>query len=361
MNEMIRFQDMTNDTPISILTSDQSVEMSVRDVIRWVAPQAPPQEALKFLLTCRTARLNPFLGEAYLVPMGGKWSTVISKAGYLKRAQQNPDYAGHEAGIIVQRQDPKTRQKVGDLIDIDGTIVPDGHLLVGGWARVWRSGVERPITARVGMQEFNKGSATWKTIPCTMIRKTALVNAIREAFAIGDSYDSSEIEPVSRARATVSRPATKTEHEAIEATYSQSEDPSLPPDLMVRIQELMAKANITQQELDMALAKRGCNTLGELSEVEANSLIRKLEEVANPLGETIADEIAASGNGTTAGDTAGDDPISGELPDATSPAGPAAPAEGFELPDVPRRGHPATQVSGDAEVESADVAAPAST
>jgi phage recombination protein Bet len=348
--QILEFNQLSKTTPIVIPTSEGTISMSVDDVTRWVAPQAPPGECLKFLLTCRSAELNPFLGEAYLVPMGGKWSTIIAKAGYLKRAQKHPDYAGHDAGIIIQKYDSRAKQKVGDPIDTDGTLLPDGYVVIGGWAKVWRRGVDRPIHIRLSMAEYNKDSGTWKSIPCTMIRKTALVHAIREAFAIGDSYDQAEIEPSIRIRASATGPdGGRGEPQpvlgppsvvagrgipALEASYQTTEDPSLPPELLGRIETLMAEAGMTEFQLQTALAKRGLSRLAEMSRVQGEEFASKLEEIARPLADGIADEIAADSNGQGVQPT--DDQKSEE----------------FILADAPRRGQPAETTPETAETSA---------
>lgn len=53
-----------------------------------------------------------------------------------------------------------------------------------------------PFKQTVSLQEFDKGMANWKTMPGTMIRKVALVQALRECFAIdlAGCYDSAEID-----------------------------------------------------------------------------------------------------------------------------------------------------------------------
>ena len=38
------------------------------------------------------------------------------------------------------------------------------------------------MTARVRLQEYNKGKSTWAAMPGTMIRKVAIAQAFREAF-----------------------------------------------------------------------------------------------------------------------------------------------------------------------------------
>ena len=45
------------------------------------------------------------------------------------------------------------------------------------------------------MAEYGKNQSTWKSIPCTMIRKVALVHALREAFPndLGSLYIEDEM------------------------------------------------------------------------------------------------------------------------------------------------------------------------
>ena len=57
-----------------------------------------------------------------------------------------------------------------------------GDTLVGGWARVYRKNFKVPVEIFVSREEYDKKQSTWNAMPATMIRKTALVNALREAF-----------------------------------------------------------------------------------------------------------------------------------------------------------------------------------
>ena len=47
---------------------------------------------------------------------------------------------------------------------------------------MYRKDRKRPVSVRIGLDEFGKGQSTWKQMPLNMIRKTAIVNAMREAF-----------------------------------------------------------------------------------------------------------------------------------------------------------------------------------
>lgn len=140
------------------------------------------QEVMMFLSLCKFQKLNPFLREAYLIKYGNQPATIVTgKEAFLKRAMRNPRYAGMEAGVVVSF--PET----GQTEERVGTIVLDGEELVGGWARVYVNGWEKPLMVTVAFDEYcqkkdGKPTSNWATRPATMIRKVALVQALREAF-----------------------------------------------------------------------------------------------------------------------------------------------------------------------------------
>lgn len=133
------------------------------------------QEVVMFINLCKFQKLNPFLNEAYLIKFGSQPSQIIvSKEAFMKRAEANPNYRGFEAGIIVERN--------GELVEIEGAVKLKNDVLIGGWCKVYRKDREKPLTTKISLDEFGKGQATWKQMPLNMIRKSAIVNALREAF-----------------------------------------------------------------------------------------------------------------------------------------------------------------------------------
>lgn len=133
------------------------------------------QEITMFLNLCKYQKLNPFLNEAYLVKFGTQAAQIIvSKEAFMKRAESNEHYQGFKAGIVVQRGEK--------LEKIEGALKLNKDVLIGGWAEVYRDDRNHPITIELSLQEFGKSQATWKSMPMNMIRKTAIVNALREAF-----------------------------------------------------------------------------------------------------------------------------------------------------------------------------------
>lgn len=140
------------------------------------------QEVMMFLSLCKFQKLNPFLREAYLIKYGNQPATIVTgKDALAKRAMRNPNYAGQEAGVVV------FNPEVGQIENRVGTIVLEGEALVGGWAKVHVKGWEQPLMVTVSFEEYcqkkdGKPVSNWATKPATMIRKVALVQALREAF-----------------------------------------------------------------------------------------------------------------------------------------------------------------------------------
>lgn len=140
------------------------------------------QEVMMFLSLCKFQKLNPFLREAYLIKYGNQPATIVTgKEALQKRAMRNPKYSGQEAGIVVLNAADELENRVG-------TIVLPGETLVGGWAKVYVNGWEHPLMITVSFDEYvgrksnGEVNSQWATKPGTMIRKVALVQALREAF-----------------------------------------------------------------------------------------------------------------------------------------------------------------------------------
>lgn len=140
------------------------------------------QEVALFLNLCRFQHLNPFLREAYLIKFGNSPATmVIGKEVFTKRAKRNKDYRGFEAGIIVQCKD-------GEIVNRTGTFSLASEALLGGFAKVYIDKFERPVEITVSLDEYigvksnGEVNSQWAKKPATMIRKVALVQALREAF-----------------------------------------------------------------------------------------------------------------------------------------------------------------------------------
>lgn len=146
------------------------------------ADRVTDQEIVMFMQMCKYQGLNPFLREAYLIKFGNAPATMVTgKDTFTKRAAKSPLCAGYEAGVVVQGKD-------GQLHERKGALVLPNETLVGGWAKVYRKDWKVPMAITVGLDEYarrkNNGElmSNWKQMPGTMIRKVALVQALREAI-----------------------------------------------------------------------------------------------------------------------------------------------------------------------------------
>lgn len=168
----------------------QEVKLSyqiVRDYLVKGGGNVSDQDLVQFISICKFNQLNPFLGEAYLVKYGTSPATMlVSKEALLKRADACDNYEGMEAGIIVLRD--------GKVVELEGCFFADNDVLVGGWAKVYRSDRRFPTVAKVRLDEYDKKQSIWKEKPSTMISKVAKVQALREAFPaqLGAMYTAEE-------------------------------------------------------------------------------------------------------------------------------------------------------------------------
>ena len=159
-----------------VLTDD-----TVRNLIS-TDPNVTDKEVMAFAALCKAHRLDPFIKEAYLIKYGSQPATiVVGKDVFTKRAFRHPKYRGSEAGLFVITANGKGKER-------QGSMVLPGEQVVGGWAKVYLDGYQVPIYDSVSFEEYagkkKDGSLNqqWRTKPGTMMRKVALVHALREAF-----------------------------------------------------------------------------------------------------------------------------------------------------------------------------------
>ncbi len=142
--------------------------------------QAPGEDDLvRFIMLCKSAQLNPWVGDAYLVGYDGadgpNWSLITAVKSLHKRAELHEAYDGIEAGVIVADDEGKMERR-------EGSLCVEGDALVGGWARVHRKDRAHPFYAEVSLGVYNTGRSRWKLDPAGMIAKVAKAAALREAF-----------------------------------------------------------------------------------------------------------------------------------------------------------------------------------
>lgn len=185
-----------------VASDGTEVKLSPAIVAKYVLTgngEASDKDVFSFLAKCRARGLNPLAGDAYMTSYRNRdgstsTSVIVSKDYFVRTATQQPGFDGMRAGVVV------ANRKTGELTYREGSIVgKNSECLVGGWAEVYDKGRRFASRAEVSLDEYDQGRSLWKSKPATMIRKVALVQALREAYpgAFGGIYDRDEMpEPV---------------------------------------------------------------------------------------------------------------------------------------------------------------------
>lgn len=150
------------------------------------------QDLMQYLMLNKARGLNPWVGDSYLIGYdsqgGATFSLITAIQSLFKRAELNPAFQGMTYGVIV---------KNGDTVSyLEGDFVPPGMVLLGGWAKVFRSDRSVPIYDALNLGPFDKANQQWKKDPAGMIVKCAQASVLRTAFPsqCGGLYTSDEIE-----------------------------------------------------------------------------------------------------------------------------------------------------------------------
>lgn len=173
--------------PIKYRAGGEEVELSPELIRSYLVSgdgdKVTDQEVMMFLNLCRYNHLNPWLKEVYLIKYNNSPATMVpGKEAFMKRAERNPSFAGIECGVVVwdgqgfdHRQGAAFYPAYGDT-------------LIGGWAKVYRTDRQFPIYAECSLDEYvgrkanGEVNSQWASKSATMIRKVAVMQALREAF-----------------------------------------------------------------------------------------------------------------------------------------------------------------------------------
>lgn len=211
-------------------TSDSGQEITLTQgiVAQYIAnnQNVTPQEFMAFAALCKNYGLNPFIREAYMIKYGNQPATIVTgKDVFTKRAYRHPKFQGFQAGITVQNQQ-------GQRLKRKGSAIYEGETVIGGWAEVYLADYQVPIYDEVSFDEYaarKKDGAlnkTWSSKPGTMIRKVALVHALREAFPeeFNGMYDQSEMGVDEQPDEPIQVPAEIIPEQNQEAAYEYTEE-----------------------------------------------------------------------------------------------------------------------------------------
>lgn len=169
--------------------------LTPQDIINYINPKATEAEAYLFAEFCKRKGADPMTKQVYMViyegQNGRQCNFISGKEYFTEKAEAHPQFDGFEAGIIVQigEADHEVEYR-------EGTFTRKGETLLGGWANVFRKDRKIPSKSKVPLADYDTKKNLWVKMPATMIRKVALVQALREAFPanFGGMYDRSEMD-----------------------------------------------------------------------------------------------------------------------------------------------------------------------
>lgn len=207
-----------------------SASMVKQYLVKGDAQAVTNQEVMMFLSLCRYQHLNPFLSEAHLVKYGNSPATiVVGKETFTKRASKNPKYRGKQAGIIVRCADGSTESR-------EGTFYTQDEEVVGGWAKIFVKDREPEFSAvsfdeYAGRKKDGTLNSQWATKPATMIRKVAVVQALRECFPEDfEGMNSPEEMSMANPNVDVNEIITEEEKPIVVESEVVAEQPAAEPD-----------------------------------------------------------------------------------------------------------------------------------
>lgn len=168
------------------LDNGKEISLSFEDVKNYLVKgngKVDDKETYMCMKICEYQGLNPYIGDVHFIKYSDKspLTIVTSKDAMLKRANASGIFDGMESGVIVSSN--------GKIEYREGSFYMKNETLVGGWARVYVKGKDKPFYDAVSYEEYEqrngeggKPNANWTARPATMIEKVAIVHALRKAF-----------------------------------------------------------------------------------------------------------------------------------------------------------------------------------
>jgi len=270
------------------------IELSVAIIKNMIAPKTKKGklpsdiDCAKFMMLCQAKELNPWEGDAFLVGYdtddGPVFSQITAHQALMKRAEACEGYDGLESGVVLLNSK-------NEMIEFVGDIVPAGHKLVGGWAKVFRKDRGRPMYKRIPLDAFQKNNQFWSGSKAAgMIVKCAEADALRASFPnkLSQMYVEGERQPQREESNEGNARVIQTLHGKIDAQIageSSNGNGHTEPDqrevesLQLRLTELMkglSNEEIKTMKLDKAIEKAG--GVEGLSVEQVNKAISLIEK-----------------------------------------------------------------------------------
>lgn len=184
---------------------------------------ATPEQVQALLIVADQYGLNPFTREVYAFPNKGGVVPIVSVDGWLKMANNHPEFDGMETEFTDAE---------------DGTPI-------SCTARVYRKDRRVAITATEYYSENKRNTEPWRNSPHRMLRHRAVIQAIRMAFSFAGIYEPDEGERIVEAEASQASAA----NEAMQSLLDGDAIPAEAVDTEATWEEAPADADAEAQEV----------------------------------------------------------------------------------------------------------------
>lgn len=171
-------------------TSQSVLDFSNPDTVNTiratVAKDATNSELEMFLHLCNQYQLDPFRKEIWFIKYGGQNSEptiMTSRDGYLKIAQQHPEYQGIMSQEVRENDQFSLDAAAGTISHQFAQPLSRRGQIVGAWATAKRRGFD-PVSIFVNYEEYKGSSKIWRQYPSAMIIKVAEAFALKRQFGI---------------------------------------------------------------------------------------------------------------------------------------------------------------------------------
>lgn len=189
-SQEIEFIPMGDNTPIKLSLNIVKEYIAIPTKNKLLPDE---RECMRFLMLCRSRKLNPFEGDCFLMGYEGRdgivtWSLITAHQAFLKRAEVHPEFDGFESGVIVREGED------GDIKDREGDFLYPGDILLGGWCTVHFKNRKHPMKRRLNVGTFKKAYGRWNDDAAGMIVKCAEADGLRSSFPtlLGGLYTDNE-------------------------------------------------------------------------------------------------------------------------------------------------------------------------
>jgi phage recombination protein Bet len=168
----------------------QWTDEQVNTIRETVAKGATDNELKMFLHLSQTYGLDPFAKEIWFMKMDSKPVIMTSRDGYLKIANNSPDFEGIVSDAVYEgdmfRRSP-------DRVDHQYGVKQRGRI-IGAYALVYRKGIRFPVYVFAPFANYDKNNNVWRTYPHAMILKVAESMALKRAFSLSGLVSREELD-----------------------------------------------------------------------------------------------------------------------------------------------------------------------